>query len=148
MTAIRSWLTADQPPGQALVITGQPGAGKSAVLARAALSVEAEHGGPGLAFHARAATIGDFLTALADLIGMDTPASIDELVTSLAGLPGQPPTRVVLDALDEAASDRDRRQIDRGSGRAGSAARAAGRRRHPARWPSATPLRRAGCWPP
>ena len=108
---IRGWLTAGEPPGQPLVITGQPGAGKSAVLARAALSVEAEHGGPGLAFHARAATIGDFLTALADLTGMDTPASADELVTSLADLPGQPPVPVVLDALDEAASDRDRRQI-------------------------------------
>jgi len=108
---VRGWLTADEPPGRALVITGQPGAGKSAVLARAALSVEAGHGGPGLAFHARAATIGDFLTALADLTGIDTPTSADELVTSLDDLPGQPPIRVVLDALDEAASDRDRRQI-------------------------------------
>ena len=108
---IRGWLTASEPPGQPLVLTGQPGAGKSAVLARAALSVEAGHGGPGLAFHARAATIGDFLTALADLTGVETPASADELVTSLADLPGQPPVPVILDALDEAASDRDRRQI-------------------------------------
>ena len=108
---IREWLTADESPGQLLVVIGQPGAGKSAVLARAALSVESEHGGPGLAFHARAATIGDFLSALADLIGVDRPASADELVTSLAGLPGQPPVRMVVDALDEAASDRDRRQI-------------------------------------
>ena len=108
---IQGWLTAREPPGQPLVVTGQPGAGKSAVLARAALSVEAEHGGPGLAFHARAATIGDFLTALADLAGIDTPASADELVTGLADLSGQSPARVVLDALDEAASDRDRRQI-------------------------------------
>ena len=108
---IRGWLTADEPPGQALVVTGQPGAGKSAVLARATLSVEAGHGGPGLAFHARAATIGDFLTAVADLTGIDTPTSADELVTSLADLPGQSPLPVVLDALDEAASDRDRRQI-------------------------------------
>ena len=105
------WLTAAEPPGEPLVVTGQPGAGKSAVLARAALSVETEHGGPGLAFHARAATIGDFLTALADLTGIDTPASADELVTSLADLPGQSPVPVVLDGLDEAASDRDRRQI-------------------------------------
>jgi hypothetical protein len=67
--------------------------------------------GPGLAFHARAATTGDFVTALADLTGIDTPASADELVTTLAGLPGQSPVPVVLDALDEAASDRDRRQI-------------------------------------
>ena len=108
---IRAWLTAGEAPGQPLVLTGQPGAGKSAVLARAALSVEGDRGGPGLAFHARAATLGDFLTALADLTGIDTPTSADELVTSLAELPGPPPTRVVLDALDEAASDRDRRQI-------------------------------------
>ena len=107
----RGWLTAVVAPGQPLVLTGQPGAGKSAVLARAALSVEARHGGPGLAFHAHDATISDFLTALADLTGVDTPTSADELVTSLADLPGQPLTRVVLDALDEAASDRDRRQI-------------------------------------
>ncbi len=108
---VQKWLTADEPPGQPLVLTGQPGAGKSAVLARAALSVEAGHGGPGLAFHARAATMGDFLTALADLTGIDTPTSTDELVTTLADLPGQSPVPVVLDALDEAASDRDRRQI-------------------------------------
>ena len=108
---ILGWLTADEAPGQALVLTGQPGAGKSAVLARAALSVEAGHGGPGLAFHARAATIGDFLAALTDLTGIDTPASADELVTSLADMPGQSPVPVVLDALDEAASDGDRRQI-------------------------------------
>ena len=42
---------------------------------------------------------------------MDTPTSVDELVTSLVGLPGQPATPVVLDALDEAASPLDRRQI-------------------------------------
>ena len=111
LAAVRGWLTAEEPPGQALVLTGQPGVGKSAVLARAALDLEAEQGGPGLAFHARAAIIGDFLTALADLTGADTPTSADELVNSLADLPGQPPIRVVLDALDEAASDDDRRQI-------------------------------------
>jgi hypothetical protein len=111
LAAVRGWLTSDEPPGRALVITGQPGAGKSAVLARAALALEAEQGGPGLAFHARAATIGHFLAAMADLTGVDTPASADELVTALAGLPAQPPIRVVLDALDEAASDLDRRQI-------------------------------------
>jgi WD domain, G-beta repeat len=108
---IRGWLTADEAPGQPLVVTGQPGAGKSAVLARAVLSVEAERGGPGLAFHARATTIGDFLAALAALTGTDTPASTDDLVTSFADLTGQPPTQVVVDALDEAASDLDRQQI-------------------------------------
>jgi len=110
---IREWLSADEPPGEPLVVVGQPGAGKSAVLARAALSLEAEHGGPGLAFHARAATIGGFLAALADLAGVDRPSSADQLVTALAGLPPQPATPVVVDALDEAASDSDREQIAR-----------------------------------
>ena len=73
--------------------------------------MEAEHGGLGLAFHARAATIGDFFSALADLTGVDTPASADELVTNLADLPAHSSIPVVLDALDEAASDRDRRKI-------------------------------------
>ena len=111
LAVIRGWLTAAEPPGQTLVITGQPGAGKSTVLARTALSLEAEHGGPGLAFHARAATIGHFLTAVADLTGIDTPTSIDELINAIADLPGQQPIRLVLDALDEAASEHDRRQI-------------------------------------
>jgi V8-like Glu-specific endopeptidase len=111
LAAVRGWLAADDPPGQVLVITGQPGAGKSAVLARAALGLEAQHGGPGLAFHARGATIGEFLAALADLTGVDTAASTDQLITSVANLAAQPPVRVVVDALDEAASDYDRRQI-------------------------------------
>jgi len=44
---VRGWLTAREPPGQPLVVTGQPGAGKSAVLARAALSTEAQDRAPG-----------------------------------------------------------------------------------------------------
>ena len=111
VAAVRGWLTADEPPGQALVITGQPGAGKSAVLARAALSVEAEHSGPVLMFHARGRTFGDFFAILADLIGLDTPASTDELINALMNAPDTPPIRLVVDALDEVASDHDRRQI-------------------------------------
>ena len=144
---IREWLTAVEAPGQPLVMTGQPGAGKSAVLARAALSVEAGHGGPGLAFHARAATIGDFLTALADLTGIDTPASADELVTSLADLPGQSPTPVVVDALDEAASDRTGGRSPR-CWPSWRCCLGCGSPWPPGRWPRATPLRRAGCCPP
>ena len=108
---ITGWLTAEESPGLPLVVTGQPGAGKSAVLARAVLRAEAQHGGPGLAFHARAASIGDFLAALAGLADVDTPDTADDLVTSLAALPGQPLLPVAVDALDEAASDQDRRQI-------------------------------------
>ena len=128
------------------MITGQPGAGKSAVLARAALSVEADHGGPGLAFHARDATFGDFLTALADLTGIDTPTSADELVTSLAALPGQPPTLVVLDALDEAPAT-----VTGGrSPRCWPSRRCfpgCGSPWPPGRWPRVAHLRRMGCCP-
>ena len=113
LAAISGWLTAEQPPGQPLVVTGQPGAGKSAVLARAALSLEAGQAGPGLAFHAHEATIGDFLTAVADLTGADPPTSADQLIGELSGSPGEPPTLVVVDALDEAASDADRQEITR-----------------------------------
>ena len=108
---ISGWLTASEPPGLPLVVTGQPGAGKSAVLARAILRTEAEYGGPGLGFHARAATIGDFLGALADLAGVDIPATADDLVAGLAALPIQEAIPVAVDALDEAASDQDRWQI-------------------------------------
>jgi hypothetical protein len=55
---IREWLTADEPPGQPLVITGQPGAGKSVVLARAVFSAESEQDGTGLAFYAHVDTPG------------------------------------------------------------------------------------------
>ena len=108
---ISGWLTTVELLGLPLVVTGQPGAGKSAVLARAVLSAEAEYGGPGLAFHARAATIGNFLAALARLVGVDTPATADNLVASLAALPGQRLVLVAVDALDEAASDLDRQLI-------------------------------------
>jgi V8-like Glu-specific endopeptidase len=44
---IRGWLTAAEAPSQPMVLTGQPGAGKSAVLARAALSGGPSMAGPG-----------------------------------------------------------------------------------------------------
>ena len=113
LAAIHDWLCAEEPPGQVLVITGQPGAGKSAVLARAALALETEQADPGLAFHARGATVSHFLTAVADLTGIDPPATADELVDALTGPPQERPIRVVVDALDEAASAADRRQITR-----------------------------------
>jgi hypothetical protein len=111
LAAIRGWLCADETPGQVLVVTGQPGAGKSAVLARAALTLEASQAGRGLAFHAHGATVRHFLTAIAELTGVEPTATTDQLVDALVALPEQPPIRVVVDALDEAASETDRRQL-------------------------------------
>ena len=108
---IREWLTSAEPPGQPLVITGQPGAGKSAVLARAVFSAESEQDGAGLAFYARGATLGEFFMAVADVAGINIPTSVAELIASLRDQPGRPLTRVVVDALDEAASDQERRKI-------------------------------------
>jgi WD40 repeat protein len=111
LQAISSWLCAADPPGQVLVITGQPGAGKSAVLARVVLELETAEPAPGLAFHAHGATIGHFLTAVADLTGAEPPGNVDQLVDALAGLSARQPVRIAVDALDEALSDADGRQI-------------------------------------
>jgi hypothetical protein len=109
LAAIRGWLTTGSP-GRPLVVTGQPGAGKSAVLARAALALETEHHGPGLAFHARAATITDLLAALADLTGVNCRDSAGGLIGALRDHVGGP-WLVMVDALDEVATTADRRQI-------------------------------------
>ena len=47
LAAVGGWLTDPDDQGRPLVVTGQPGAGKSAVLARAVLGVEAGKAGPG-----------------------------------------------------------------------------------------------------
>ncbi len=109
LAAIRGWLIAESP-GRPLVVTGQPGAGKSAVLARAALTLEPEYPGRGLAFHARAATITDFLATVADLTGVNCRDSAGGLIGALRDHGGGP-WLVMVDALDEVATTADRRQI-------------------------------------
>lgn len=108
VAAVKGWLTAADAPGLVLVVTGQPGAGKSAVVARAALEL-AEVESSGLAFHARDATLVDFLRAMAAFIGEPAVDSIASLVDVLRR-PGSPPCRVVVDALDE-AGEGDRRRL-------------------------------------
>jgi hypothetical protein len=115
LTLIDQWLTAGRSPGRVLVITGQPGGGKSAVVSRAVLALESRYVAPGLAFHARGASIGDFLVAVADLTGTDEPTSVDQLVSELKDedrlMRRLPPVRIAVDGLDEAASAADRNQI-------------------------------------
>ncbi len=110
VTAVRNWLTSPESPGLPLVVTGQPGAGKSSVVARAALDLETGRvDRPGLAFHARGATHQDLLAAVADLTGAQSAASTGGLVGALAGLGGGP-WMVVADALDEISSAGERRE--------------------------------------
>lgn len=111
LAAIRGWLTADEPPGRPLVVTGQPGAGKSSVLGRTAVTFEAERIGPGLAFHAKAATSAAFVHALEDLTGASDAGTADALLDALMQSPPVTPMLVLVDALDEAASEADRGQI-------------------------------------
>ena len=110
LAAVRGWLTAAQPPGRPLVITGQPGAGKSAVLARAVLQLEADRTQSGLAFHGRDASHADLLYAVADLTGVDRCGSAGGLIKALRDH-RVGPWLVAMDALDEVATTADRRQI-------------------------------------
>ncbi len=111
LAAVTGWLNAAQAPGQVLVVTGQPGAGKSAVLGRVVLDFEAGHAEAGLAFHARRASLADFLRAVSELTGSEVADSIDGLVERVRStLPAQP-WRIVIDALDEAATEAERRSL-------------------------------------
>ena len=63
--------------------------------------------------HARETTHKDVLTAVADLVGVDSPASAAELVTAVRKVPPPDAARwiVAVDGLDAAATGADRRQI-------------------------------------
>ncbi|MFF4402464.1 trypsin-like peptidase domain-containing protein [Streptomyces sp. NPDC001480] len=110
LAKVRKQLTAPDAPGFPLVVTGQPGAGKSAVIARTVLNLQADKIGPGVAFHARGATHTDLLTAVADLTGADRADSTYDLVNSLKGQRDEL-WLVVLDALDEVSTTPERREI-------------------------------------
>jgi WD40 repeat protein len=94
------------------VVTGQPGAGKSAVVARAALDLETSAvaaAGPwpvGVWFHARYGVLADLVAAVVALVGGGMAESVAGLVERVRDCPIL--VRIVVDALDEAASDRDR----------------------------------------
>ena len=111
LAKIRQWLAAPQGLGRPLVITALPGAGKSAVLGRAALAAEHGRPGAGLVFHASGATHGEFLDAVAASIGVATPGSQDDLLGVLAAKHTDDLFAVMLDALDEAATAQDRRAL-------------------------------------
>ncbi|NYH85388.1 WD40 repeat protein [Actinopolymorpha cephalotaxi] len=113
---VRGWLEDGRSPGRVLVITGQPGAGKSAVLSRAALAAEAappvSPHASGVVVHAREADAPMFINAISDAHGLRTPDHAIGLLAALDGLSPEPARlAVMVDALDEAASEADRRTI-------------------------------------
>jgi len=107
---IGGWLDADVDPGRVLVVSGQPGAGKSAVLSRAALLAEADHPGVGLVFHARQSTHSAFCEALAGFVGVPPVNDAMDLAEAVSRRPAGP-LLVMVDALDEAPTRLDRHQL-------------------------------------
>lgn len=118
VTKLREWLSAGESPGQVMVVTGQPGAGKSAVISRGGLAVARERDGypqwRGLMFHARNARAHDFRSAVADLVGADDDSTNDTLLKEVDQLGESRHGHrwvVLIDGLDEAASAQDRHLI-------------------------------------
>jgi hypothetical protein len=107
LAVVHGWLCADAGSEVPLVITAQPGAGKSAVLARAALAIERTGHCDGVAFHTRGATAADLVDAMSAASGLDTPTSWQGLVEVLMAQDTHQVLAVAVDALDEAKSDQD-----------------------------------------
>jgi hypothetical protein len=107
LAVVHDWLCVDAGHEIPLVITAQPGAGKSAVLARAALAIEHTGQCDGVAFHTRSATVADLVDAISAASGLDTPSSWQELVAVLTAQDRRDVLAVAVDALDEAKSDQD-----------------------------------------
>jgi WD40 repeat protein len=102
----RNWLDREQSPQVPLVVTAQPGAGKSAVVARTAVLAAKTGKVRGVAFHARGARQADLTDAIAAACGIDTPesGSFRELMHDLNAMDaaGRQRLVVIVDALDEA----------------------------------------------
>ncbi|WP_280450360.1 trypsin-like peptidase domain-containing protein [Nocardia cyriacigeorgica] len=93
-----------------LVVTGQPGSGKSSVIARALQTLTRLHQ-RGVAVHAKDAGCADIVNGIAQLCHIVANSS-EQLVLRLAGLP---PAKivVVVDALDEMRTTQDRNESAR-----------------------------------
>lgn len=99
---IRTWIEASESPSEVLVITGQPGGGKSAVLREAAFAAERLLPGNGLVFDAHGATRIQMLKAIAELMDLTSHRPEDILQEALDTNHGR--TYIIMvDALDEAA---------------------------------------------
>ena len=129
LTAIRDWLDADDVKRRALVVTGDPGVGKSAVLGRIVTTadptvreqlpaddhaVKASVGSVACAVHAKGKTALDIATEIARAASAPLPETVDDLAPAIRQTLAERPGRrfnVVIDALDEAAGPTEARQV-------------------------------------
>jgi WD40 repeat protein len=130
LTAITGWLGRDRTDRRALVVTGSPGVGKSAVLGRVVTtadpgirtelpagddSVRAVEGSVACAVHAKGKLALDVAREIALAASAKLPGRLLDLAPAVrAALPVQGIERfnVIIDALDEAADGETRLIID------------------------------------
>lgn len=121
LTRIKDWLDRPFPDSRALVVTGSPGSGKSAVLGRIVTTADAaavkalppdDHavratlGSVGCAVHAKGKTALDVAREIARAASAPLPEQADQIADHLRDtLSSGPraPFNIVIDALDEAA---------------------------------------------
>ncbi|GAA1264725.1 hypothetical protein Psi02_63820 [Planotetraspora silvatica] len=129
LKAVTDWLDRELIDRQALVVTGSPGVGKSAVLGRivttADASVQAELplddkavkaslGSVACAVHAKGKTALEVATEIARAASAPLPQQTQDLATLIRQVLAEPRGRrfnVVIDALDEATSPEEARAI-------------------------------------
>jgi WD40 repeat protein len=129
LTEIRDWLDADRVEPGALVVTGDPGAGKSAVLGRIITTadpairrelppddqaVKASVGSVACAVHAKGKTALDVAVEIARAASAPLPSDVDELVPAIRETLAERPGRrftVIIDALDEVAGPAEARSV-------------------------------------
>ena len=129
LTVITSWLDRERPNRRALVVTGSPGSGKSAVLGRivttadfdaaAALpasdqAVRATPGSVACAVHAKGKTALEVATEIARAASAVLPNQVEDFAPALRAALAEHAGRrfsVIIDALDEATDSEQARMI-------------------------------------
>jgi WD40 repeat protein len=129
LTSIRDWLDRSAPDRKVLVVTGAPGAGKSAVLGRIVTTadkaatdqlprndtaVRATTGSVACAVHAKSKTALEIAQQIAEAASAAIPHRISDFPTALRDALSEragPRFNVVIDALDEARTPAEARTV-------------------------------------
>jgi WD40 repeat protein len=124
LTAIKAWLDRDTPDRKTLVVTGNPGSGKSAVLGRIVTTADkdaaaqlpaddtamrATEGSVACAVHAKGATALEIARQIAKAASAQIPDRLDDFPTALHDALTErnaPRFNLILDALDESPEPR------------------------------------------